>query len=194
MMQRKERHQTHMSEPGKPPVIPSPKQFQGQFETGDPRTTSMIEYLRRECKLDDRVRSIMKSVDDLTAPDGSAFDLDKLSDAAVRPRITHVDTAHAKIEVNEINGHVVYYIQPKQHLPYDAFADRIAKPSIGAAVWKDFAVQGWLEDFPSEKGYEIWGILIRDLVLNGLNDAYFKKIVPDAINANIAKLLAEKAQ
>jgi hypothetical protein len=180
-----------------PNEIPSPASMQSfGFSTkggsSDPRAAAIIADIRKRCKLEDRLNTILKTTPDIAAEDRDAFDLEKLSKLAARPVITPKDCVAVRIEIYEINGHVVYYLQPKQSLPLEVFLPEIVRPALGR-VWDDFGVRGWLEAFPENGANEIWGIQIQNLVLNGLNDSFFKGLLPIAFNDRIAKAHAKIA-
>lgn len=167
-----------------PNEIPAPSSFQNLGNQRDPRAAGMIEALRRQCNLDDRVKKILTTTPELSNEEKTAFDLEKLAAAASRPNVTPVDTPNARIEIHEVNGHLVYYIQPKKPFPLDAFLGSVVIPAFGT-VWNQFGIRGWLETFPEGDASEIWGIQVRELQLNGLNDAFFKGLLPKAISDRI---------
>lgn len=173
-----------------PREIPSPGSFQTVFDSqNDPRVAGLLETLRRECKLDERVRKILATTPELSNEEKTAFDLEKVGKAAARPVVTPIDTPHARVELHEINGHLVYYIQPKAEVPLDVFVEQVIKPALGP-LWEKFGIRGWLEAYAEGDRAEIWGVQIRELTLNGLNDSFFKSLLPKAFSDQIGKLLA----
>lgn len=169
--------------------IPSPGDHSVVFDSQrDPRAASMISQLRKSCNLDKRVQEILSSHPQLTNEEKTAFDVKKLEQAAARPSVKVADLDHVIIEVHEINGHLVYYIQPKKSVPLDLFLDKVVMPSM-RGVWDQFGVRGWLESFPESGRTEVWGVQIRELSLNGLNDSYFQGVIPKLINDLIGKIV-----
>jgi len=162
-----------------PSNIPRPSDF-GQTIDGvnDPRFAQIVQHLKPGVNLADRVAKILKSTE-IRVDDGR-IDAGDLEKAASRPKVTTFDLESAAIEAHEINGHLVYYVQPKCKVDPDTFASDIVQPALGAA-WDHMKVEGWVEQEPNlQHGVStwIWGIYIHDLKVNALNRAIFMRRVP----------------
>jgi hypothetical protein len=155
----------------------------------DPRFAPIMRHLDQTADLAGRVERIFKSTN-IKVEDGR-MDLENIAAAASRPKVHGQDLEHCIIEIHEVNGHVVYYVQPKTNVPPEKWAEHVVKPALGA-VWDQLEVEGWSDVAPQPRAgnnYWVWGVLVRDITLNVMNQALYIKRIPQAFNREIARVL-----
>lgn len=166
--------------------IPRPSDFSQQIDgVNDPRFSRIVQHLRPNVDLAKRVEEILKSTH-IRVSDGR-IDAGDLEKAASRPKVTPLDLPNVKIEVVEINGHIVYYLQPKGRVNPDTFGEQIAQPALGG-VWDHFKVSGWVEQAPSPiHGISSWifGVWVHDLTINAMNRALYIRTIPNEFSRRL---------
>ena len=155
----------------------------------DPRFAPIMRHLDQTADLSGRVERIFRSTN-IKVDDGR-MDLSNIAAAASRPKVHGEDLEHCIIEIHEVNGHVVYYVQPKTNVPPEKWAEHVVKPALGA-VWDQLEVEGWSDVAPQPRAgtnYWVWGVIVRDLTLNAMNRALYLKRIPLAFSREIARVL-----
>lgn len=167
-----------------PPRVPHIGEFQQQISgPDDPRFSPIMRHLQHNAKLGERVEEIFRSTGVRTGKGGS-IDAGDIEKAASRGRVTEIKLQNAKLEMEEVNGHLVYYLQPTVPTDPQTIVDKVIAPALGA-VWDTFGVQGWAEVEPNSYlgiDHWVWGIQIRNLTLNGMNRGMFSRVIPQAFD------------
>lgn len=169
--------------------IPSPSAFGKQIEghQGDPRFTQILDHLSATTDLNERVRKILAD-SEIVVNQSGCMEATSLLDGIQTPTVHDFDLPFAKIEVQEINGHVVYYVQPKINVPPDRWLDEVVRVALGD-IWHHLAIEGWCDVAPMPQAgvnYWVWGLLLRNLEISALNRGLLLTSIPQALDKAIS--------
>ena len=146
----------------------------------DPSMQALVKRL----KPFDRTAEVLASAGFPTTLEKQGIAAD-ISGAVNIPRTTPVEHDSARFEIQEVNGHVVYYVELLRDVTPDHFRE-VVKTALGP-LWgsPSTPVEIWLEAEGTTKSGPVVGIWIRNITLDAMNRAYFTTKIPREIASNL---------